>query len=75
MAKGASAPTIGIGPYRQGGWVPSEHTTTVLESCGTTTVVVESGFGGLLLLMHPDMIATKTARLDKSFIFHLLAAT
>jgi hypothetical protein len=39
------------------------------------TVVVESGLGGLLLLMHPDMIATKTVRLDKSFILYFLAAT
>jgi hypothetical protein len=74
MARGATPGTIQNRHYRQGGWVPSEHTTTVLESCGTTIVVVVSGFAGLLLLMHPDIIATKTVRLDKSFIFRFLAA-
>lgn len=71
----ATTLAIPISRYRQGGCVPSEHTTTVFESCGTTTTVVESGFGGLPQATQPNMIVAKTGRLDVSFIFHFLAAT
>jgi hypothetical protein len=50
----------------QGGRVPSEQSTTVLESAGTITVVVLAG-GGLLLLMQPDIRGAITIKLASSF--------
>jgi hypothetical protein len=53
----------------QGGFVPSWHTTVVLElSSGTTTVVVCEGAGGLLLLMHPVRTGIRINTLAKTFI-------
>jgi len=54
--------------YRQGGLVPSSHTTTVSESRGTTTVVSFSGGGGLLLLMQPPSMHVARIKLDTVFI-------
>jgi hypothetical protein len=52
----------------QGGRVPSEQTTTVLESAGTITVVVLAGAGGLLLLMQPDIKGVRTNSAASSFM-------
>jgi hypothetical protein len=51
----------------QGGRVPSEQITTVLESAGTITVVVLAGAGGLLLLMHADIKGSRRNRAANSF--------
>ena len=43
----------------------------MVESAGTTTVVVLfCGAGGLLLLMQPDIIDAATNRLHRIFIAH-----
>jgi len=57
-----------VSRYRQGGCVPSEHTTVVVEFCGTTTVVL-AGAGGLLLLMQPESsIGMATIKLASIFM-------
>jgi hypothetical protein len=52
----------------QGGFVPSEHTTVVVEFCGTTIVVL-AGAGGLLLLIHPDNTSIGMAIMTVAKIF------
>lgn len=49
--------------------------TVVLESEGTTTVVVFVGSGGLLLLMQPDSSGIRKNKLARTFITASLSKT
>jgi hypothetical protein len=52
--------------------VPSEQTVVTLEPCGTTTVVLGLGAGGLLLLMQADNSGTTHNAANRIFMSNVL---